>query len=173
MPAPHGIRELVQAPGEAFGPGDHATTSMCLEQLEFMPDGPAIDAGCGSGLLAQAWVALDKGDVLACDLDPRAIAQTEESLRASGNRTRVTLRRGAVEAIDEADLRGRILIANIPLAAHEALLARLTISPPGVVLSGLRPPQADLIAGSYVALGLRVLRREQRDGFSAISMVRA
>ena len=30
-PAPAGVRELLQAPGEGFGPAGHATTAMCLE----------------------------------------------------------------------------------------------------------------------------------------------
>ena len=60
-PAPPGVRELVQAPGEGFGPGDHATTAMCLEAIDALPAGAAVDAGCGSGLLAQAWVALGRG----------------------------------------------------------------------------------------------------------------
>ena len=80
-PAPAGVRELVQAPGEGFGPAAHATTAMCLEGVEALPAGPALDAGCGSGLLAQAWARLGRGPVLACDLDPRALDQAARSLR--------------------------------------------------------------------------------------------
>ena len=41
-PAPAGVRELVQAPGEGFGPGDHATTEMCLEVIDSLPAGAAV-----------------------------------------------------------------------------------------------------------------------------------
>ena len=169
--APEGIRELVQVSGESFGPGDHATTAMCLEHLELLPVSSAVDVGCGSGLLAQAWVALDKGDVLACDLDPHAIDQTARSLRAAGHADRVSLRRGPVGALAAGELAGRVLLANIPLPAHESLLSRIGAPPRAVVLSGLRPSQAPAVVDVYRTLGLHVLRRDERGGFVAVCMV--
>lgn len=171
-PAPTGIRELVQAPGEGFGPGDHATTAMCLALLEGLPAGAAVDVGCGSGLLAQAWVALGRGEVLACDLDPRAVAQTARSLRAAGRSDRVTLRHGPIGTLAEGELADRVLLANVPLEAHRSLLSRIGAPPRAVVLSGLRPPQAAAVVDAYRELGLRTLARHERGGFVAICMTR-
>lgn len=155
-PAPAGVRELVQAPGEGFGPSDHPTTAMCLEALEALPAGPALDAGCGSGLLAQAWAALGRGPVLAVDLDPRALDQAARSLAASG-RGGVVWRRGPLEALAGADLAGRVVLANVPAGAHRALLAAVDRDrpPAAAVLSGLRPAEAGAVWSAWAALGLR------------------
>lgn len=170
LAAPAGVRELVQAPGEGFGPGDHATTAMCLELLEDLPAAPAVDVGCGSGLLAQAWVALGRGRVLACDLDPRALDQAERSLRAAGRMAAVDLRRGPAGGLAAGELAGRVLLVNAPLPAHLSLLARVGDPPRAVVLSGLRPAQAAQVVRGWRALGLREGRPEERGGFVALAM---
>lgn len=170
-PAPEGVRELVQAAGEGFGPADHATTAMCLEQLERLPAADAVDVGCGSGLLCQAWIALGRGHVLACDLDGRAIDQTARSLAAAGRESRATLRRGPIAALTAGEIAGRVLLANVPLPAHESLLSRIGAPPRAVVLSGLRPDQAPAVVEAYRALGLEILSRDERGGFRALSLV--
>jgi hypothetical protein len=172
-PAPAGVRELVQAPGEGFGPGGHATTRMCLGALERLPAGPALDAGCGSGLLAQAWARLGRGPVLACELDPRALDQAARSLAAAGLAGRVRLRRGPVETLAEQELGGRVILANLPAAGQQALVARLRTPPPAAVLSGLRPGEAGELARAYRALGLAVVDAARRGGFCCLTLVRA
>lgn len=173
VPAPAGVRELVQAPGEGFGPGDHATTRMCLEALERAPAGPALDAGCGSGLLGQAWAALGRGPVLACDLDPRALDQATRSLEAAGLAGRVALRRGPLGALAAAEIAGRVLLANVPLEAHRALAARIGAPPAAAVLSGLRPEAVDEVVCAYRARGLRLRASHRGGGFACLEMTRA
>jgi ribosomal protein L11 methyltransferase len=170
LPAPAGVRELVQAPGEGFGPGGHVTTAMCLEAIERLPPGRAVDAGCGSGLLAQAWARLGRGPVLACDLDPRAVDQAARGLAAAGLAERVDLRRGPLEALDADELAGAVLMANLPPAAHDALRRRIVAPPAAVVLSGLRPPEAGAVADAYAALGLHPRGRAERGGFCCLVM---
>ena len=64
--------EVVIDPGQAFGTGSHATTRLCLELLlELEPEGPLLDLGCGSGVLAIAAAKLGWGPVTALDNDPR------------------------------------------------------------------------------------------------------
>lgn len=173
MPAPEGIRELIQTTGEGFGPAGHATSAMCLGALERLSAGPAIDVGCGSGLLAQAWAALGRGDVLACDLDPRAIDQSRRSLAAAGLADRVTLRHGPIGTLAPSETAGRTILANIPLPAHESLLARLGEGPPvAAVLSGLRPAQTAGVVDAYRALGLQVLGSRERAGFTCTWLAR-
>lgn len=169
--APEGIRELLQAPGEGFGPADHATTAMCLELLEHLPPADAVDVGCGSGLLCQAWVALGRGHALACDLDGRAIEQARRSLIAGRRDERVTLRRGPIATLGADELADRVVLANIPLPAHQSLLSRIGAPPRAVVLSGLRPAQAPAILDAYRALGLSLRRHDERGGFTATCMV--
>ena len=173
LAAPAGVRELVQSAGEGFGPGDHATTAMCLEALEGLAPGPALDAGCGSGLLAQAWAALGRGPVLAVDIDPRAVAQAEASLAAAGLAGAVTVRRAPLGAIAGAEIAGRVLLANVPAGAHAELLARVAGAPAAVVLSGIRPSGAPSLAAAWEARGLRPDGAWERGGFSCLRLVGA
>ena len=170
-PAPAGVRELVQAPGEGFGPGDHATTAMCLEVIDRLPAGEAVDAGCGSGLLAQAWVALGRGRVVACDLDPRAVDQARRSLAAAGRVDGVDLRQGPLTALAPDELAGRVVLANVPLVAHLSLIGRVSAgAPAGVVLSGVRDPQVVGLESAWQALGMRTRHILRRDGFACLWM---
>lgn len=171
LPAPDGVRELVQVVGEGFGPGGHATTAMCLEALDALPTAPALDAGCGSGLLAQAWAALGRGPVLAVDLDPRALEQAARSLAAAGRRG-VTLRRGPLAGLGAAEIAGRVVLANVPPPAHRALLGRIDPAAPPVaaVLSGIRPAEVPELAGAWGARGFAVVDEDARGGFRRLTV---
>jgi ribosomal protein L11 methyltransferase len=172
LAAPAGVRELVQVPGEGFGPIDHPTTAMCLEALDPLPAGPALDAGCGSGLLAQAWAALRRGPVAAVDIDPHAVTHAAASAAAAGLGGAVAVRRGSLEALTAADLDGRVVLANVPPPAHAALLrAAAAAAPAAVVLSGIRPADAGALADAWAHRGLRPDGRWGRGGWACLRMV--
>jgi hypothetical protein len=173
LPAPPGVPELVQAPGPAFGPGDHPTTALALAALAALPPGPALDAGTGSGLLGQAWARLGRGPVLAVDADPGAVAQARRSLAAAGLERAVRVERRALEALPTEALGERVLLANLPAPAHAALLRRLPGPPPAAVLTGLRPEQAPALLAGYRRLGLRAVGAARRGRFVRWSLVRA
>lgn len=61
-------------PGLIFGTGSHATTRMCLEALEqrITPCARVLDLGCGSGILGIGARVLGGGQVVGCDIDPKA-----------------------------------------------------------------------------------------------------
>jgi len=171
LPAPAGVRELVQVPGEGFGPIDHPTTVMCLEALEPLPAGPAVDAGCGSGLLAQAWAVLGRGPVLAVDVDPRAVAHARASLRAAGVDGAVDVRRGTLAALAAAEVEGRVVLANIPGPAHAELIrAAGGARPAAVVLSGIRPVDAAALRDAWAARGLRPDGAWERGGWACLRL---
>ncbi|MGI9540203.1 MAG: 50S ribosomal protein L11 methyltransferase [Miltoncostaeaceae bacterium] len=173
-PAPPGVPELVQVDGEGFGLGDHATTELCLEALAAMPDGPAVDAGCGSGLLAQAWAASGRGTVLAVDLDPRALAQAEASARAAGCADRIAFHAGPAETLDTHELASSVLLANVPSPVHVALADRLRgATGLGAVISGVRAGEGRGIAEHYSRCGLRETGRAERDGWECLTLVAA
>jgi len=154
-PAPPGLRELVEAPGEGFGPLAHPSTAGCLSLIDLLPAAPALDAGCGSGLLTQAWRALGRGAVHAIDADPRAIAHAEAGLRAAGRAREVAIERKMIESLPPAALAGRVVLANLPPPAHRALMARVGDAPAGVLLAGARGEEMAPILAHYLALGLR------------------
>jgi SAM-dependent methyltransferase len=171
LAAPAGVRELVQVAGEGFGPGDHPTTTMCLEALEALPAGPALDVGCGSGLLAQAWAALGRGPVIALDVEPLAIDQARRSLAAAGRTEGIEVRQAPIQSLAAGALAGRTLLANVPAEAHRALLARVGGPPAAIVLSGIRPAAAPDLRAAWAALGLRPDGDWERGGFVCLRMV--
>ena len=68
-------------PGSAFGTGQHATTYLCVEALQRLvkPGDILLDAGCGSGILSVIALQLGAEKVIACDIDPSAIASTRHN----------------------------------------------------------------------------------------------
>ena len=160
---PVGVRELVQTRGDSFGWGNHHTTAMCLTALDSLPAGPALDAGCGSGLLTQAWLRLGRGPVLAIDLEPGAVAQTQQSLSAARLATDAQVVCEGVAQLTFEEISGRVILANMPREPQWALRERIgDQTPVAVLLSGLRPGEAAPLVASYRELGLRPHRATRR-----------
>ena len=167
------MRELVQVGHQGVASGDHPTSHLCLEALARLPAGAALDAGCGSGLLALAWARLGRGVVLACDLDPQAVTQARASAEASGLADQISVRQGPVEGLPQEALTGRVILANIPARAHAALLARLHVPPPAALLSGLRTGEAAPIVAGYRRLGMRVAGAARQARWERWTLIRA
>lgn len=170
-PAPAGLRELVVVPGDGFGLTGHVTTAMCLAALDTLPALPALDIGCGAGLLTQAWLRLGRGPVEAVDLDGRAVAHARGCLAAAGFLGRVHLVQGPAEH-HAGRVAGRVLLANLPLAGHLGMLACMHAPPAAVVLSGLRPGQSAAVRRGYTRLGLRSVSAHRRAAWECWVMAR-
>ncbi len=153
-PAPLGLIEIIQCPGEAFGPGDHPTTEMCLSFLQRLPSGPAIDVGCGSGLLALARARRSGGPIVAIDADPEAARQTAASALAAGLTGQIEVRTGRAATLSADHLAGHVVLANIPAHAHEELQSRMSAPPRALLVSGLTTSDARPILDGYRALGM-------------------
>ena len=170
-PAPPGTPEVVLVDGEGFGLAEHATTGMCLDMLADLPAGPALDAGCGSGILALAWARLGRGAVLAVDLDPHAVAQARESAWASGLDAMVTVRRAALNVLAPEEVAGRVVLVNAPRIAQDALLAVPGDPVPAAVLiSGLQADDMHEVAGAWEARGLMVTRSDAVGRWHAVAL---
>lgn len=163
--APPAMPELLQAAGEGFGPADHPTTTLCLAAMDGLPFLPAVDVGCGSGLLAQAWARRRGQPVLAVDLDPAAVAHARRSAALAGCSHLVEVRRQAVQTLAGSELDGRVVFANLPAAAHRLLSDRFTEPPAAVVLSGIRPHEAHEVLLGYRRFGLRRIGAASRGRF--------
>lgn len=172
-PAPPGVRELVQVTGEGFGPHDHPTTAMCLAAIDQLAPGPALDIGCGSGLLIQAWRASGRGTVDAIDADPAAVEQARASLHAAGLTDGWTCSVGRIEVLDPTLLATSTILANLPPVAHAALMRRLSLPPPAAVVSGTSRTDARVIVNHLRALGMRLVRTTRRDRYVCATLVRA
>jgi len=156
-PAPPAVRELVQVAGEGFGPHDHPTTALCLRAIDRLPPSRALDVGCGSGLLTQAWVASGRGPCHGIDADPAAVAQARASLDAAGRMELARVTIGRIEALGNDDVADATLLANLPAVAHRVLVGRVSRAPAAIIVSGTSRTDAAPIVAHYRSLGMRTL----------------
>ena len=161
--------------GLAFGTGQHATTSGCLEALDKLEQQGArftniADIGSGTGLLAFAALSLwPEAKCIATDIDEVAVAVARDNAAING----VKLGHGPGELLlaqadgmDSALLAARapfdLIIANI-LAGPLIELAppfAAALAPGGtVVLAGLLDTQAVAVARAYQSLGMALSER--------------
>jgi ribosomal protein L11 methyltransferase len=154
----------------AFGTGQHATTSGCLEALDRLERAGGhfsniADIGAGTGLLAFAALALwTDAKCIAGDIDAIAVEVARDNALING----VKLGHGPGELLlAQADgmnsplLSARapfdLIIANIlaaPLIELAGDFTRSLTAGGTVVLAGLLDAQADAVARSYEELGM-------------------
>ena len=161
--------DVVIDPGQAFGTGAHATTSLCLELLLRLADageasGPLVDLGTGSGVLAIAAAKLGWGPVLGCDSEPAALAAAAVNARANGvalELERVNLRESSAPAAPT-------IVANLTASLLRAVAERMQSPPATLVCSGLLWSEADEMAAALAARGLEARERRARDDWAAL-----
>jgi ribosomal protein L11 methyltransferase len=151
-------------PGLAFGTGSHPTTRLILEWLEgALGSGPlarsktawrVLDYGCGSGILALAAAKLGASEVVAVDLDSRALAACIENARAN----RVPIQVMSPERLPPTHY--DLVLANIlarPLIELAPIFVEHTIAGAQIALSGVLAGQApEVIAGYEPAFQMRI-----------------
>lgn len=81
---PEGRTVLRLDPKQAFGNGTHASTRMCLEELERHAPAHVLDIGCGSGILAIAALLLGAETAVGCDIVPDAAEIVSENATLNG-----------------------------------------------------------------------------------------
>ncbi len=141
--------KIVIEPGMAFGTGHHATTRLCLEEIERLARSGCrslLDLGTGSGILAVAARKLGIEDVVAIDIDPVAVDVARENAVRNGTadicfsfKTVDCIRRG-FDAV----------VANLTLKTIRVLfdeIVRLCNAEGVIVLSGILSEQEEEITG--------------------------
>jgi ribosomal protein L11 methyltransferase len=165
--------------GLAFGTGQHATTSGCLEVLDRLErDGACFtniaDVGTGTGLLAFAALALwPEAKHIATDIDGVAIEVARDNAAING--VKLGMRAGELllaqaDGMDSPLVAARapfdLIIANV-LASPLIELApdfATSLAPRGtLVLAGLLDSQADAVARAYEQQGLFLRDRGRGD----------
>jgi ribosomal protein L11 methyltransferase len=157
-------------PGRAFGTGAHASTRLCLVELEELADTHGVrarrvlDVGTGSGILSVAAAKLwPECTGVAVDVDPIAVGAARENLDQNGVGARFeTSDRRAGEIAETFDVVLANIQADVLLSLRDAIVAR--VAPGGaLILSGLLHDQAPFVAEKYVAAGLTLVRTHQLD----------
>jgi ribosomal protein L11 methyltransferase len=168
-PARGDVLDLVIDPGQAFGTGAHPTTKLCLELLlTLAPEGPFMDLGCGSGVLAIAAARLGWGPVEGVDFDPLSVAATEENARVNGAGVHAwrfdVLRDGPAPSAPT-------VAANLlrPLLLAVARAGFRDPQPRSLIASGLLRPEADEVSAALAArTGLAERARVQEGDWAAL-----
>ena len=165
---------LTLDPGQAFGTGTHATTSLCLDALaehfaSKQPPEKILDVGTGSGILAMAGAALGARQVLATDIDNDACLVARDNISQNHLDHLVTVTDAALE-----DIAGTydLVLANI-LAAENLRLAKQLVThlTPGVgrlVLSGILIEQEQAVVKGFADFSLTLLTTNHRDEWTCI-----
>ena len=77
-----GRKVLTIDPASSFGTGSHATTRLCLNEIDGIDcEGKTVlDVGCGSGILMTAMLLMGAGDATGCDIEENAVNTTAENI---------------------------------------------------------------------------------------------
>jgi len=167
--APAGALDIVIDPGQAFGTGAHATTSLCLELLLELADAgeardPLVDLGTGSGVLAIAAAKLGWQPVLGCDSEQAAIEAAAENAGANG--VEIQLRR--INLRDAPAPSAPTVVANVTAPLLAAVAGGLEGRARTLVCSGLLANEVDAVAGALAEAGLEVVARRERGEWAAL-----
>jgi ribosomal protein L11 methyltransferase len=188
-----GTIDVVVDPGQAFGTGAHPTTRLCLEYLLELEaageaNGPLVDLGTGSGVLAIAAAKLGWDPVSGYDHEQPALEAS--AANAAINGVSVQLERMNLREILPplaptvvANMTAPILLAvagqldgsqgrglrSLPAVAP----ATPPLTPSTLVCSGLLPRELDEVAASFGSAGLAEVDRRQEGDWAALLLRRS
>ena len=166
---------LILNPGLTFGTGSHATTRLCLTELEQRIHGGerVLDLGCGSGILSIAALKLGAAQAFACDIDEKCETVAYENAALNGvGRDTYTVRTGDI--LSDRALQAEIgtgydvvlanIVADVIIALAPAV--RPLLAEGGVFLcSGIIDDRAEEVAEKLRAAGLTILKTRSAEGW--------
>lgn len=163
--------DVVIDPGQAFGTGAHPTTRMCVGLLVELADegraaGSLADLGTGSAVLAIVAAKLGWTEVIGIDHEQAAIEAAAANAKANGAKVRFERRNLRSEAPPEADT----VVANLTAPLLVEVARGLTRPPAVLVCSGLLEREANGVARSFEARGLRLIDRRDSGDWSALRL---
>lgn len=163
-------------PGAAFGTGTHATTSMCIKELEkLVHTGDVVfDVGTGSGILSIIAAKLGAKEIQAVDYDDSVLKIVEENLAQN--------KVGHMVSVAQSDLmqnihgKANLVIANIIADIIIRLFTQLDehLEPNGTLLtSGIIEDRIDDVIEAGAKHGFAVVKRMENKGWACITFKRA
>jgi ribosomal protein L11 methyltransferase len=172
-----GAVEVVIDPGRAFGSGAHASTRLALAALERLVGGGerVLDAGCGSGVLGIAALALGAAEVVGVDNDPAAVAASRANATLNRVGDRFTASDGPLDEVAAADGPFELVVANLLLPDVLALVPALggALTADGVLaVSGVVVDQRQPVVAAAIRSGLVPVGEEAAEGWLAVIFAR-
>lgn len=162
-------------PGAAFGTGTHATTSMCIKELEQLvkPGMTVFDVGTGSGILSIISAKLGAKDIQAVDYDDSVIKIVEENLAQNNVQDIVSVAQSDLmqNVHGKANLVIANIIADIIIRLFDQLDEHLEVD--GTILtSGIIEDRIDDVIDAADAHGYQVVKRLENKGWACITFKR-
>ncbi len=158
-------------PQMAFGTGRHSTTMLCLKLLEDTLEGGerVADVGTGSGILAIAAIKLGAREVIAIDVDEKAIPIARENARLNGLGDRVHVICG--ELLNPVDERYDVIVSNIASKAILSMIpdfGRYLNSGGKLILSGILDREVSDVQNELENNSLTVLGTHFHEEWAAV-----
>ncbi len=165
-------------PGQAFGTGAHASTSLCLSALEKIQGEKVLDLGCGSGILAVGALLFGADEAICCDIAEDAAAVCRDNARLNDLDER-RIRALTCDILDERALRAAtggarfdIVFANIIADVIIQLGPQVKdlLTPDGVfICSGIIDGRQNEVKTALDENGLQLTGAYAKDGWHMLT----
>lgn len=162
-------------PGAAFGTGTHATTSMCIRQLERLvkPGMTVFDVGTGSGILSIISAKLGAKNIQAVDYDDSVLKIVEENLEQNNVQDIISVAQS--DLMQNVHGKAELVIANIIADIIIRLFDQLDehLEQGGTLLtSGIIEDRIEDVLAAAEAHGYGVVERLENKGWACITFKR-
>ena len=162
-------------PGAAFGTGTHATTSMCIRQLEKLvkPGMTVFDVGTGSGILSIISAKLGAINIQAVDYDDSVLKIVEENLEQNNVQDIISVAQS--DLMQNVHGKAELVIANIIADIIIRLFDHLDehLEQGGTLLtSGIIEDRIEDVLAAAEAHGYGVVERMESKGWACITFKR-
>ena len=162
-------------PGAAFGTGTHATTSMCIRQLEKLvkPGMTVFDVGTGSGILSIISAKLGATNIQAVDYDDSVLKIVEENLEQNNVQDIISVAQS--DLMQNVHGKAELVIANIIADIIIRLFDQLDehLEQGGTLItSGIIEDRIEDVLAAAEAHGYGVVERMESKGWACITFKR-
>lgn len=162
-------------PGAAFGTGTHATTSMCIRQLEKLvkPGMTVFDVGTGSGILSIISAKLGAKNIQAVDYDDSVLKIVEENLEQNNVQDIISVAQS--DLMQNVHGKAELVIANIVADIIIRLFDQLDehLEQGGTLLtSGIIEDRIEDVLAAAEKHGYGVVERLENKGWACITFKR-
>lgn len=162
-------------PGAAFGTGTHATTSMCIRQLEKLvkPGMTVFDVGTGSGILSIISAKLGAKNIQAVDYDDSVLKIVEENLEQNNVQDIISVAQS--DLMQNVHGKAELVIANIIADIIIRLFDQLDehLEQGGTLLtSGIIEDRIEDVLAAAEEHGYGVVERLENKGWACITFKR-
>ena len=162
-------------PGAAFGTGTHATTSMCIRQMEKLvkPGMTVFDVGTGSGILSIISAKLGAKNIQAVDYDDSVLKIVEENLEQNNVQDIISVAQS--DLMQNVHGKAELVIANIIADIIIRLFDQLDehLEQGGTLLtSGIIEDRIEDVLAAAEKHGYGVVERLENKGWACITFKR-